>query len=138
MNYLILSLLLLSCSSAPVSTSKLENKHLVGMWKSTQGSSFNYMQVKCNGDFTFKTFDHEDKATKISKIKKNSFETSPQFISHYYEVVQWPFPNNDFTIRLKYITNSILEEMSSKLSKLHAEQSKEVYTFKRVKRFQCP
>ena len=135
--HFLLILTLCSCASKAVKTSELKSKNLIGYWSSSDGSRFNYMDIKCNGQFMFITYDQEDKGTKISEINSSTFTTSPQLLGHYYEVYQWPSADNNYTIKVKYVSDSVLQNYSSSFSKLQSEGEKEIYSFRKTKKYKC-
>ena len=133
---LIFTFFNISCATS-VKTSELQKRNLVGYWSSDDGSRFNYMEIKCDGRFQFITYDHEDKGVKISEITDSSFTTSPQLLSHYYQVFQWPNEENDYTIKLKHVSDSILQNYSASFSKLQSDKEKEIYSFRKTKKYSC-
>ena len=134
---LLLTLLFTISCASNVKTSHLKEKNLIGYWSSSDGSRFNYMEIKCNGQFQLITYDQEDKGSKISEITSSTFTTSPQMMGHYYEVFQWPTQENGFTIKLKYVSDSFLQKYSSSYSRLQSDKEKVTYTFRKSKKYKC-
>lgn len=134
---LFLFVLFTSCASQKINKQELLNKNLPGYYQPSNGSQFNYMDIKCDGRFIFKTYDHEDKGVRIHKIDSMSFETTPQLLGHYYKVLQWPNAANKYQIRLQYVLDSLLNKYSGSLNRLESERSQEIYKFIKTKNYNC-
>ena len=132
----LILLVLVSCSTT-VKTSELKKKNLIGHWRSSVGTRFNYMDITCKGDFQFITFNQEDKGVHISEMTDSRINVSPEYVGHYYEIHQWPTKENKYVIAIKYVNDSYLQSLSSSLSKMQTEKSKPIYRFQRAKTYKC-